>query len=379
MNMSEVIDAPTFNQMFLDRSAEAGGLQKAAAAETDIVRQKIWEDGFARRLFPPKDVDRNDPHIQEDMKTDTIYYLEHVETLGYAMTCNIRGNGVTEVFYSKKFPIAFHKIETMHLATDEYTIKAMPYPFVKDIEAKFPLFMQMVEDREMVLHFEAMVQTIQKWDNGAVTKLCTSNLDNVKETAIRKSELARIEDTDNFTIHVPQRSDFAYLSRLFPGYKGESMRGETILMTETDFAGFNTWQIDDVGGDLAGKITVDGYTAHQVLGYKFIRTIKTSILRPGNIYMIAGPGFGGKFLRFIDTTVVMERYGDRMESWAWEVIGMGFANMRFIKKLELYSASVTPGFKDAGYEDVEPMSEEQIIKDNAFPERSDGYVPVIMY
>jgi hypothetical protein len=53
--------------------------------------------------------------------------------------------------------------------------------------------------------------------------------------------------------------------------------------------------------------------------------------------------------------------------------------MRFIKKLELYSGSVTPGFKDTGYEDVEPMSEEQIIRDNALPEKADGYVPVIMF
>lgn len=369
----------TWNDMFLDRLQQAGGLEKSAALETDVVRQKIWEEGFARKLIEPRDVDRNDPHIQEDMKTDTIYYLEHVETLSYAMTANIRGNGHAYVWYSKKYPISFHKIETEHLTTDEMTIRSMPYPYVKEMESKFPLWIQMVEDRELLVHFEAMVQTIQSWDNGGVTKLATSTLDSCKETAVRKGELARLEDTDNFTIHPPQRADFAYLARLFPGYNGESLKGETILITETDFAGFNTWQFEDVAGG-AWDLTREGYTSPSVVGYKYVRTNKTSILRPGNIYMMAPGKFGGKFLKFVDTTVAMERYGDRVETWAWEVIGMGFANLRFVKKLELYSGSVTPG-EETGtadeYGTVQPLPEDQVVTDMVKPEETGGYVPSI--
>lgn len=372
----------TFNAMFLDRTNSDGQLQKAAALQSDVVRNKVWEEGFARKLFPPKDVDRNDPHIQEDLKSDTIYYLEHGETVSYAMTANIRGNGHANVWFSKKYPISFHKIETEHLTTDEMTIRSMPYPFVKDMEAKFPLWIQMVEDRELILHLEACVQTVQGWDNGGPAKLSATEIasGNVKETAVRKSELARAELDDNFVIQVPQRQDFAYLARMFPGFRGESLVGENVLISETDFQGFNTWEFNDIGGEGAWKVTQDGYTVGTVVGHKFIRTNKTSILRPGNIYMFAQAQFGGKFLRFIDITVALERYGDRIESWAWEVIGMGFANLRFVKKSELYSGSVTPGYETSGYADVMPLPEDQVVTDNLVNidvGESGGYVPTI--
>ncbi len=373
----------TFNAMFLDRTSSDGQLQKAAALQSDVVRNKVWEEGFARKLFPPKDVDRNDPHIQEDIKTDTIYYLEHGETVSYAMTANIRGNGHAHVWFSKKYPISFHKIETEHLTTDEMTIRSMPYPFVKDMEGKFPLWIQMVEDRELILHLETCVQTVQAWDNGGAVDLTASALQGPtppRETAVRKSEIARNEATDNFNIQIPQRQDFAYMARMFPGFRGESLIGENVLITETDFQGFNTWEFNDIGGEGAWKVTQDGYTIGTVIGHKFVRTNKTSILRPGNMFMFAQAQFGGKFLRFVDITVAMERYGDRVESWAWEVIGMGFANLRFVKKCELYSGSVVPGFAPAGAVDVQPLSEELIVTDNL--SRIDvgetgGYVPVI--
>ena len=380
------LDSSTFNQMFLDRLHQEGGLEKAAALETDIVRQKIWEEGFARKILPPKDVDRNDPHIQEDLNTDTVYYLAHVETLGHAMSCNIRGNGTSLVWYSKKFPISFHKIETEHLTTDEMTIRSMPYPFVKDMEGKFPLWIQMVEDREFTLHIEAAVQKIQAWEQtgGIAAKLSSATVGSVNEAAVRKSEMARADgNSPSWEIHTPQRSDFAYLARMFPGYNGDMLKGDSFLITETDFAGFSTWVAEDIGSPLASKITEDGYTAATVLGYKFMRTSKTSILRPGNVYAFAPKQFGGFFLRFIDATVALERYGDRIETWAWEVIGMGFGNLRFVKKMELFSKSATPytiggvAQYDSGWEAVLPLPEDQIVKDNALVE--EGHYEPILY
>jgi len=372
--MAEV-DAGTYNQMFIDRM-HSDGLEKMAAVQSDVVRQKILEEGFARKLIPPKDVDRNDVHVQEDLNTDTIYYLEHVERLSYAMTCNIRGNGTSNVWYSKKYPISFHKVETEHIFTNEYTIRAMPYPFLKDMESKFPIWHQMVEDRELVLHLEAACQMMQKMDNGGYTALAASTIGATVESSVRKSELARIELSDNWTIQVPQRADFAYLARLFPGFAGESLKGEKILITETDALGFDTWQHEDTGNG-AWDITKDGYSSNTVVGHSMIKTNKTSILRPGNIYMMAPAQFGGKFLRFIDTTVEMAKYGDRIESWSWQVYGMGFANLRFVKKLELYAASNTPTVETAGYAAVRPLAEDAIVNETVNPAGPEGIIPVV--
>jgi len=383
------IDAANFNDLFLQRLRTPDGVKEAEDVQSRLVRQRVWEDGFARKLLPPKDITRDTQEVQEDLKTDTIYYLAHVETLGHAMSCNIRGNGEAEIWYSRKFPIGLHKIETMHHTTDEYTIRAMSYPYSKEVERKFPALIQLVEDRELLVHLEACVWQVQKWeDSGYTSGFSSSNLvdGTVHEYSVVKAENVRNDDDgDNFRIALINKNDAPYLARQFPGTQGESMEGETVLINEYDFQGINTWVATEVGNDLAGQLTVEGFKKPTLAGYKWVKTNKTSILRPGNVYMLSSQQFLGFFLRFIDTQVVMERYGDKFETWAWEVIGMGFGNLRGVKKLELYTGSATPDYETTGegidVTTVRPKSELEILKENAIVDHLDstgnidGYLP----
>lgn len=382
------IDAITYNNALAD-ALERDGVEKFAAAETDVIRDKIWEEGFARKIIPPKQVDRNDPHIQEALDSDTIYYLAHLETMSSAMSVSFRGNGNSRIWQSKKFPISFFKIETEHLVTDEMTIRSMPYKFTDEIESKYPIYLQVVEDRDFILHVEAACQVQQYWANNGFVKLSSTNLSNVVEAGVRKGELARAASSDDFVIYPPTRADFSYLAAMFPGSRGEQLLAQTYLMTVADYEKINTWQYQDVGGEGAWQITREGYTADKVLGRQIVKTLKTGILRPGNIYAFAPKEFGGLFLTFMDAKLYIDRRGDRYESWAAEVIGMGFGNLKFVKKLELYSGSVTPDSlgsyatgaghnADSGYEAVLPLPEDQLIQENTQPAAAPaGYLPQI--
>jgi hypothetical protein len=386
------VDVANFNDMFVQRLRTPDGVKEAEDLQSRLIRQRVWEDGFARKLLPPKEITRDTPEVQEDLKTDTIYYLAHVETLAHATSVNLRGNGQAEVWYSRKFPIGLHKIETMHHTTDEYTIKAMSYPYSKLVERQFKPLIEMVEDRELLIHLEAACWTIQKWEDptGFAAGLNVTNLlaGTVKEFSVVKSYEARsaVGDPDDFRIRFLSKNDAPLIARQFPGTQGESMVGEQLLITEYDYHGINTWVATEVGNDLAGDLTTDAFKKPTLAGFKWVKTNKTSILRPGNIFMLAAQQFLGFFLKFIDTQVVMERYGDKFETWAWEVIGMGLGNFKGVKKMELYTGSATPGAETTGagidVTTVRPLPELQILMENAIVDHTDsttgsvdGYLP----
>ena len=58
-------------------------------------------------------------------------------------------------------------------------------------------------------------------------------------------------------------------------------------MTDYDHLDFNNWVLSDVGDKIVMETTVDGYKYKQVQGLKFFKTLKTDILRPGNLYAFA--------------------------------------------------------------------------------------------
>jgi hypothetical protein len=301
------------------------------------------------------------------------------------MSVAFRGNANSMVWQGKKFPISFFKIETAHFVTDEMTIRSIPYNFTADIERKFPLMIQLIEDRTFIKHVELCVQLQQYWANGNQWKKHRKG-SQVNEVAVIKGTNVPSNSSDFNVVH-PAPADFARLAALFPGVRGEQLLGTQILISAPDYERFSVNDLMTLGSSLLGKVVREGYTEDTLLGRKVIKTIKTGILRPGNVYMFAPKEFGGLFLKFIDTKLYIERYGDRYESWAAEVIGMGFGNLKYVKKLELYGASSAMSGPDQydqttaddGYEAVIPLSEADLFKvENInFEAAPTGYVPHI--
>jgi hypothetical protein len=90
------------------------------------------------------------------------------------------------------------------------------------------------------------------------------------------------------------------------------------------------------------ETTVDGYKYNTILGRAYIRTIKTDILRPGNIYVFTKPEFFGKFYVLNNTKFYIDKIANMITFQAWEDIGMSVINIAAVRKLELYSADANP-------------------------------------
>ena len=136
-----------------------------------------------------------------------------------------------------------------------------------------------------------------------------------------------------------QRPDLVNLFKLLDGNR---LRAERLLMTEVDWDDVLQWTVEDFGDRIQSETTVDGYKYNTLLGRAYIRTIKTDILRPGNIYCFTKPEFFGKFYVLNNTKFYIDKIANLITFQAWEDIGMGLINIAAVRKLELYSADANP-------------------------------------
>ncbi len=163
----------------------------------------------------------------------------------------------------------------------------------------------------------------------------------VVEDAILKGELARVAFPTTSAVPLTiQRPDVPRAKRLFT--RNKMLRAETVLIPEFDYGGVSEWTIADLGNELTGETLRTGLKTETFFNSRIVQTLKTNILRPGNIYLFAPPEALGVFYMLNDTKFFIDKRGNKIEFWAWEDIGMCIANIRACAKLELYPCDANP-------------------------------------
>jgi hypothetical protein len=131
-----------------------------------------------------------------------------------------------------------------------------------------------------------------------------------------------------------------------------------MLITEPDYDDISAWTIQDVGMTIAGETSTEGWKSDTVVGLKIIRTIKTEVLREGNIYCFTAPEFCGRFYVLNQTKFYIDKIANLITWQSWEDIAIGIGNISSIVKLELYAGSVaTSSAGDTGYAAALPLDE----------------------
>ena len=300
-----------------------------------------WDGGFSAQDVSSslatirsrsRDMAKNSPHMRK-----------------FLNLCAV--NIVGEMFAFKSTP---HDGKPGALVLDQQAAKIIEDNSGKDI--------QEIEDREGLRHVEAAVQALQAEANGVsiAPSLSASTLQGGSppvEISVAKGELARAATSNGYQPFAMQRPD---LVRLFKLMDGNRLRMEMVLMTEVDYDDVLQWTVEDFGDKLQSETTVDGYKYNTLLGRPYTRTIKTDILRPGNIYGFAKPEFLGKFYVLNNTKFYIDKVANLITWQAWEDIAIGIVNIAAIRKLELYSGDATVNDADSIRSYVIPKDEEDL-------------------
>jgi hypothetical protein len=234
--------------------------------------------------------------------------------------------------------------------------------------------LQEIEDRQFLIYAEAGIQQVQKDANDTYASHLAFNRTNVnagnvangpdQNASVMKGSLALDPNiSDDFVVRPVSRPDFVNFFKMLSG-PDRRLRLDLVLLTEPDYDDILQWTVEDMGDRIQSETVVDGYKYNTLLGRRFIRTIKTDILRRGNIYGFAAPQFLGCFYVLNNTKFYVDKIGNKITFWCWEDIGMAFLNLNSLIKMELYSGSVTPGLEDdkvnKGYAARLPADEEDL-------------------
>lgn len=334
------MSARLMNEQFTARVSTREGQDKLAEYGGSFIRDRLREVSFARKVLPPEQVTRAD--CQRSVNHDTLVKIIDIEPQSRAMSMSFRGLPSTRMIRAERVECAFFTVSSERYEKTEQELMAYEMPITKIIEDNSVKDLQEIEDRTFLLHIEAAVQALQTEANGGTATALhrtTIAAGSVVEASIRKGELARAASTDDATVRPLQRPDLVNLFKLLDGNR---LRSERLLMTESDWNDLLQWTVEDFGDRLQSETAVEGYKYNTLMGRSFIRTIKTDILRPGNIYCFAAPEFFGKFFILNNTKFYIDKVVNMISFQAWEDIGMLIANVAGVRKLELYSGDANP-------------------------------------
>jgi hypothetical protein len=334
------VPARVLNELFTQKLGSSEGKEKMAEYGGSYIRDRLREVSYARKIVPPEQVTRSD--CQRSVNHDTLIKIVDVEPQSRALTMTFRGQPTARYIRGSKAEVGFYTISSEVFQKTEQELLAYEMPITKIIEENSVKDIQEVEDREFTVFTEAAVQALQLTANGGVaTALNASTIagPGVVEFSIRKGELARTAGVNDATVRPIQRPDLINLFKLLDGNR---LRSERLLMTEVDWDDILQWTVEDFGDRLQSETAVDGFKYNTLFGRSYIRTVKTDILRAGNVYVFTKPEFFGKFYVLNNTKFYIDKIANVITFQAWEDIGMAIINIAAVRKLELYSADANP-------------------------------------
>ena len=352
------VPARVMNDLFTHKVGTAEGKEKLAELGGSYIRDKLREVSFARKIIPPQMVTRTD--CQRSVNHDTLVKIVDVEPKSRAMAITFRGQPTARFIRGSKAEVAFFTISSEMFQKTEQELLAYEMPITKIIEDNSVKDIQEIEDREFLIHIEAAVQALQQEANGGVVTTLnrtTIAAGTVVEFSVRKGELARAALTNDAVVRPLQRPDTVNLRKMLDGNR---LRAERILMTEVDWDDILQWTVEDFGDRLQSETAVDGYKYNTLLGLAYVRTIKTDLLRPGNLYVFTSPDFFGKFYVLNNTKFYIDKVANTISWQAWEDIAMSVINVASVRKMELYSADATSLNADGLLANFIPVSEDQL-------------------
>lgn len=347
------VPARVLNDLFSQKLDTSEGKEKVAQMGSVYIRDRLREVCFVDKIIPPEPVKRTD--CQRSVNHDTLVKIVDIEPQSRAMTVTFRGQPFAQLIRAPRAEVPFFTISSQKFEKTEQELLAYEMPVTKIIEDNSVKDLQEVKDREFLLFIEAAVQALQTEANGNTpTALHATTYASVVKTSIIKGTGALAANLNDFVVHPILRPD---LINLFKLVDGNRLRSERFLMTEVDYDDILSWTLQDMGDKMQSETMVDGYKYSILLGRKLIRTIKTDILRPGNVYVFTAPEFLGKSYILNNTKFYIDKVANMITWQSWMDVALAIINVASVRKLELYGGSVTPTATDTGFAAALPVAE----------------------
>lgn len=349
-------------ELLLTQLADPGAKVKVASRFGAYVKDRLREASFFEQIIPSETIDRS--QCQVSVNHDSLVKIEYLAPKSRASIVTFRGEPNANFIRGTKVEVPFITIMSDMFQKPEQEFLAYDFPLGKVIEMQAVQDLSEVQDREGLIHAEAAVQALQAEANGgAVTALNQTNLaaGTVVEYSIVKGELARVDTSNSGVVHPVQRRDFVRLMNVIDSRRLESA---CLLVSNVDWNNVLAWTVEESGSPNQSATMYEGLKTNKLLGKRFVRSVKTDILRPGNIYSFTSPEFLGRNYILNNVKFYIDKVINLVKFVAWKDVALSLINIASIAKLELYSGDASYLNADNILPSVTPVAEEQLGAEN---------------
>lgn len=347
---------------FIDILDAPGGKEKLAQVTEPYIRDKLREDSYAEQVIPSEEVTAAD--CVPATEHDTLVKLVEVEpTSAGAMPVTFRGGTKATIMKGPRVALPFYSIMSPMYEKTTQELLAYKMPITKMIEQFVVKDIEAIYDYQFTRHIESACQYVQTEANGGTAKALSASTvqaGTVVEDHITKGAGARVSSTDDLIVHPMQRSDFR---RLINMLEKDERKAATILITAHDYNSMIEWTSQDLGHTVSSDSLEKGINFNTLFGKKVVKSIKSQVLRTGNVYVFTDPEFLGKFYVLNKVQFYTNKIVNKIQFCGYADVTMGIINIASVAKLELYSADVNPATGNAS--DIaakSPVTPEEISK-----------------
>jgi hypothetical protein len=303
-------DVKAANLQFLQRLDEQSGegeVKSASAAGTNMLRRRIREEGFTRRIIPPQ-MARNED-LNRVLENDRPLIIEDMEpgTPG-ALSIPFNDATISTPYYGDKFPVYFNVITTRE--------------YVKDINELRTYKMDL---RQVVT--DNALKDVQTEEDGNFIAGCDVIVGSTAGVGA-----SGVQQNFNISGGLNRQTYKEVLKKL----TNQNLNNGIFLMNRNTFTEFLGFDRSEIGGDLAERLFTEGLTAlteAKVFGVKILSTIKRNLVPDNVMYLFTEPNYLGRFYELQSLVMYVEKKKDTLRWSARETIGLSVGNVAGIAKV----------------------------------------------
>lgn len=299
------------NAQFFDKVMSGDPAQEKRAAETatSYTRTELLDKGIMRRAMPLEEATNADlvPAVDHEMP---VIIVELEATAPAAMSMSYSANTRNVWINANKYEVRFVTISTPRFSKNVHELRTWKQDLRTVISDKSILHMESQEDA-------MFLNAVNRCMVGPNLIPQTSGV--VQHTVVN-SALSREGLLD--------------ATKLLPNTPS-SLNTESILCNNISIIDVAKFRRDEMGGDFSEEVLRKGVgVIKDLLGFKWIVTIKKGLVPNQTYYFFADPAFMGRFFGLQDATMYIKREGSMISFSSEEIIGASIGNTNSVARCD---------------------------------------------
>lgn len=307
-------DTAVTNQLFFEKLASGDPLMRKQAEDaiTAYTRTTIREDSFMERIMPSMEITNSD--LTRQVTTDKPVVV--VDREGDSPGAISVGFGTLPVNYYFRYPrylVTFERMLTPRFTKDVAELRT----YIMDIR-------QVISDNS--------IKDMLAEKDGKFLQAVNTGLVGANQTVPASGSVQWREINDGIT-----RDSLADSLKVMPDtpFHLEVHTCLANVITNKDLLKIAR---DEFGGDKAQDVMINGWTSDQLMGKRWLFTIKKSLVPTGTVYQFADPKYIGKHYELEAPTMYIKQEAYMLEFFTYTMTGATLGHLGGLARIDFLGA-----------------------------------------